>query len=150
MRRAIAAALVTLTVAGCAPTGGDLGTAPTLTNLTNDPINRANVGDRAVLYGVDNGSPMENIPLLLDATAHDKYERFRQSGTVLALAELEERKELQWTPTGTRVVVLETHDRSHTGSRLAAEVRLLDGPQKDRTLWTPLEYVTRFKAVEPE
>ena len=149
-RMRVAALALALTAGGCLPSPGDLGTTAVPSNLMPDPEYRPNVGDRAVLYAVEKGAVQENIPLVLDATAHDKYERLRGSGTVYDLTELEERRELRWTPSGTRVIVLAVHDRSHTGSRLAAEVRLIDGPHKGCTLWTALEHLTRFKAPEAE
>jgi hypothetical protein len=147
MRYSTTVALLATALAGCMPLAADLeGGGPSVA-LEPDPNYRPRISDRAVLYGVTNGSVMDRIPLARDATAFDKYERVSQSvGT--ELVDLEELGDLSWTPSGTRVALIAIHDRSHTGSRIAGEIRLLDGPMRDRKAWTPLEYIVRLRAIE--
>src|SRR5947208_3306333 len=60
-------------------------------------------GDRVYLYGLANGAPVEQIPILSDMTAYDKYARCLQDHDSLELASLEEHKWLQYAPLGTHI-----------------------------------------------
>lgn len=113
-----------------------------------DPSYQPGVGDRAILFGTGPDAPAEMVPLLTDVTAFDKYERaVKQPGNSL-LTEMEQDGVLSRTSNGTRVSVLSLMDRTHVGDRYAAQVRVLDGPHKDRTAWTPATLLTRLIPVE--
>jgi hypothetical protein len=148
MRPTMALGLFLLGLSGCMPPGlgsPDPSTVPA--DMVPDPDYRPNVGDRSVLYGVQGGSPMPAIPLLKDMTAFDVFQRYSQEQNSGELAEMESRGNLTWTPLGTRVAVLKTR----SGSRAAAEVKPLDGPRKDQSVWVPLEYVARLRpAPKPQ
>ncbi len=144
MQRAMAIGLLAVGLAGCMPL--DLGGGPSgeLTGLVPDPSYQPQVGDRAVLYGFNGSSPMDALPLLKDMTSYDVFERLAQANSSHDMTDMEQRGDLQWSPLGTRVIVLALHDRSHTGSRLAAEVRPVEGPRKDRTVWVPRPYLAKL------
>jgi hypothetical protein len=112
-----------------------------------DPNYRPREGDRAIIVAREGDTVLETVPLLGDMTAFDKYERAKKAKASLEIQDLEERGWLKWTHPGTRVLIKTIRDRSHTGARVAAEVRLLDGPHKDATAWTPISYITRFVDV---
>lgn len=143
--------LLVASVPGCVDAslgmaGGPGGIGP---GFAPDPSYTPSVGDRATLVGNDADAPPESVPLLRDVTAFDKYERARRSQSTSELADMEQEALLQRTPTGTRVSVLSLKDRTHVGERHAVEVRILDGPLKDKTGWTPSTLVTRLIATEP-
>lgn len=154
MRNAIALAMAMAAVltSGCMPLPAGLGASPgaSLGPVAPDPNYRPREGDRAVLYALEDGTPMDPMPVLGDMTAYDQFERARASKSSLDQHELEERGWLKWTAPGTRVLILSIRDRSHTGARVGAEVRLLDGAYKDTTAWVPIAYITRFIEVKEE
>jgi hypothetical protein len=90
------------------------------------------------------------MPVLGDMTSYDQFERAKKTKSALDLQELEERGWLKWTLPGTRVLIKTIRDRGHAGGRVGAEVRLLDGPYKDTTAWTPVAYITRFIDLKEE
>ncbi|MDR3639394.1 MAG: hypothetical protein P4L84_36670 [Isosphaeraceae bacterium] len=118
--------------------------------MAPDPSYTPSVGDRAVLLGSGVDAPSDQVPLLKDMTAFDKYERAVKAQTTSELADMEQESLLVRTPNGTRVSVLSLRDRTHIGDRYAAEVRVLDGPLKDKTAWTPATIITRLKQIETE
>jgi hypothetical protein len=148
MKRAVVMGLVALALVGCMPLG--LGGTGVPDGMAPDPSYKPGVGDRSVLYGFSGGAPMESLPLLKDMTSYDNYERLNQAKEPQEISDLEQRGNLSWASPGTRVIIISLHDRSHAGSRVAAEVRPIDGPWKDRNAWVPVEYVTRLKAITPE
>lgn len=155
MRRSIVIGLLTASLNGCSPIALDPGassSAPPAGSMVPDPAYRPQVGDRSVLYGVEGGGSMEQLPLLRDITAFDVFERATKDGDSQVAPDLEAQGWLRWTPAGTRVVILGVNDRKHTGGRVAAQLRILDGPHKGQTDWTPLDYVARFIRMtdEPE
>jgi hypothetical protein len=143
-------ALLLTMSAGCMPIGGDFGasTAASL-NLVPDPGYRPQAGDRASLYGVDNGTPLEQVPVLADVTAYDKYERFIQADDPVELSNMEQQSWLQYVPSGTPVYLVKIVDRNHTGAQVGAEVKILDGSQKGRIVWTRLANIARLKRPDP-
>ena len=118
-------------------------------NLVPDPGYRPREGDRASLYGSHDGTPVEQIPILSDVTAYDKYERCLQTDDPQELANMEQQNWLQYVPIGTSVFVSKIVDRKHTGAQLGAEVRILEGGQKGRTVLTRLANVARLKRPDP-
>lgn len=115
-----------------------------------DPSYEPAVGDRAVLFGTGADAPSDQVPLLQDLTAFDKYERAIKSANTGDLSDMEQQGWLVRTPNGTRVSVLSLKDRTHVGDRYAVEVRVLDGSFKDKTAWTPASLVTRFIQTGPQ
>jgi hypothetical protein len=112
--------------------------------MVPDPQYQPRIGDRAVLFGIENGSMLDRLPLLKDVTAYDIYVRSRQTGDAERLADLELQGWLHWASPGTRVSVQGMQDRNHTGAHTASEVRLVEAQGKDQTFWTPSDCVTRL------
>jgi hypothetical protein len=115
-----------------------------------DPRYSPRIGDRAVLYGVEDGNVLERLPVLKDVTAYDIYVRSVQNRDGDRLAELEEQGWLVWVGPGSRVSVVGVQDRTHTGAHTATQVRLADERFKSQTFWTSSDYVTRLIHKEPE
>jgi hypothetical protein len=145
----MALAVAAVVAAGCMPVPGELGasTGPALGAVDVDPNYHPREGDRAVLFGKEGDVTLDAMPIMGDMTAFDKYERAKKTKSTLDLQDLEERGWLKWTAPGTRVLIKTIRDRTHT---VGAEVRLLDGPYKDTTAWTPIIYVTRFMDIKEE
>jgi hypothetical protein len=118
--------------------------------LVPDPSYTPSVGDRAVLVGSGADAPGDMLPLLKDVTEFDKYERAIKSQATSELADMEQQGGLMRTPLGTRVSILSLKDRTHVGDRYAAEIRVLDGPFKDHTAWTPATLVARLKQADSQ
>jgi hypothetical protein len=118
-------------------------------DMVPDPHYQPRVGDRAVLFAFKNGAPLDRLPLLKDVTAYDVYVRGSQTGDAERLSDLEQQGWLRWVAPGTRVNILGTQDRNHTGAHTASEVRVLDDQFKDQTFWTPSDYVTRLVHKDP-
>lgn len=149
MRQVLALGSLAIVISGCMPMG-ELGAATSgILSMVPDPSYIPREGDRVYLYGIANGSPVEQLPILSDLTAFDKYERCVQADDSIELAGLEEQKWLQFAPIGTQVFIVRLRDRNHTGARVGAEVRILDGPHKGRVVWTPLANLARLKKPEP-
>jgi hypothetical protein len=115
-----------------------------------DPGYQPRVGDRAVLYGIEDGRVLERLPLLKDLTAFDIYVRSQQTRDAERLAELEAQGWVHWVPPGARVSVLAMQDRNHTGAHTASQVRVVDDRLKSDTFWTPSDYVTKLIHKPPE
>jgi hypothetical protein len=148
IRRVVALAMLLVMISGCMPLGGELG-ASTALNMVPDPSYRAREGDRAYLYAVRDGSPLEQTPVLSDLTSYDKYERAIQADDPLELGNLEQQGWLQHAPLGAPIFIVRIHDRKHTGARVAAEIKFTDGPNKGKQVWTPLENIARLKRPDP-
>jgi hypothetical protein len=148
MRRLLGVAFLLMSVTGCMPMG-ELGASTAALNLVPDPNYNAHAGDRAWLYAMTNGAPAEQIPVLSDMTAYDKYERCLQADDPLELANMEQQSHLQYVALGTPVYIAKISDRKHTGAHVGAEVKILDGPQKGRVVWTSLSHIARLKRPEP-
>src|SRR4051794_17779992 len=88
MRPILALALLLIMIAGCMPEGGSFGASTGLENMVPDPKYSPQAGDRAFLFGMEGGYPIEKIPVLSDLTAYDKYERYRSSGDSFELGNL--------------------------------------------------------------
>lgn len=143
---------ILLAAPGCL-SGLELGGSPGSAidaNMMPDPSYRTSVGDRAVLFGTGPDAPSDLVPVLVDLTAFDKYERIVKSRETFELTEMEQAGLLARTSNGTRVLVLSLKDRTHVGDRYAAEIRVLDGSLKDKTGWTPATLVTRLIPIEPQ
>jgi hypothetical protein len=150
IRSAIAAGMTAIALAGCSADLMPTTDTPQLAEgLEPDPTYRPREGDRAQLYGVKNGSIMERIPLLKDITALDNYGRMSRGSESSGLAELEERGELSWASPGVRAMLISTRARPADRGN-AAEVRLLDGAQKDRVAFTSLDYFTRLRPAKAQ
>jgi hypothetical protein len=148
MCRVLGVALLLIMFAGCVPMMGDVGGSGA-SNLVPDSSYQPREGDRVCLYGVDGGTPVEQLPVLSDVTSYDRYERSVQGNDPQEMASLEQQGWLQYAPLGTGIFISKIHDRQHTGARVAAEVKILDGPLKGRVVWTPLANVTRLKRPDP-
>jgi hypothetical protein len=147
--------MIVVLVAGCVPAGAEIGGmsggGPTIgEDMVPDPAYQPRIGDRAVLYFIENGGVLDRLPLLKDLTAYDTYAHCQQVKDGERQLELEEQGWLEWAPPGTRVYVVAMQDRTHTGARVATQVRLIDATQKNKTLWTASDYVTRLIHKEPE
>jgi hypothetical protein len=135
------------------PGGAEIGVggSPVISaDMGPDPNYRPRPGDRAVLYAVENGSTLERLPILKDVTAYDVYVRSVKAGDNDGLFDLERQGWLLWAAPGTRVLILDVHDRTHTGAQSAFQIKLPDAEQKDQTFWTPSHYITRLIHKEPE
>jgi hypothetical protein len=155
MRRIKGAWILVALMTGCAPAGAEIGGMsggqPLIgADMVPDPTYQPRIGERAVLYALEDGNPIERLPLLKDVTAYDIYVRSRQARDDERLRELEEQGWLQWAVPGTRVLVMEVRDRNHTGAHTASQVRILDEAHKDQLYWTPSDYITRLIHKEPE
>ena len=153
MRRLIAVGWTAALMSGCVPMNLEPGAgspAPPPSAMIPDPAYRPRVGDHSVLFGVESGTPLEQVPLLNDITSYDLFERASKPNANQHWGDLEEQGWLKWASPGTRVLVLALRDRNHIGARVAAEVRVLEGPHKGRTVWTPLAYITQFKQPDSE
>jgi hypothetical protein len=148
MALAVSAAVATGCTSGTGELGASTGSSSGLVDF--DATYQPREGDRAVLVAREENTILETVPILGDMTAFDKYERAKKAKASLEVQDLEERGWLKWTHPGTRVLIKTIRDRSHIGARVAAEVRLLDGPYKDSTAWTPISYITRFVDVKDE
>src|SRR5262249_51173568 len=116
---------------GCVPAGAEIGGmsggAPAIpADMVPDPSYRPRTGDRSVLYALQDGYPLDRLPLLKDLTAYDVYVRSQQARDGERLGDLERQGWLQWVPPGTRVLVVDMQDRNHTGAHLAAQVQVVD------------------------
>jgi hypothetical protein len=119
-------------------------------DMVPDPAYRPGIGDRAVLYAIENGGALDRLPLLKDLTAYDIFVRCHQVNDAERQRELEEQGWLRWAPPGIRVVVLSMQDRTHTGADVATQVRLVDDSQKDQVFWVPAGYINRLIHKKPE
>jgi hypothetical protein len=147
--------LLLLLVSGCIPAGAEIGgasgSAPVIgEDMVPDPNYHPRVGDHALLYAIDNGAPLDRLPLLKDVTAYDVFIRSKQERDNQRLFELEEQGWLEWAPPGTRVSVLDIQDRSHTGAFTVTQVRVLEDRQKTHVCWVPAECINRLIHKEPE
>jgi hypothetical protein len=147
--------LVVIIASGCIPAGAEIGGSPgsqiaISEDMIPDPSYRPRVGDRAVLYAIEDGHMLERLPLLKDLTAYDIYVRSQQVRDAERLAELEEQGWVQWAAPGSRVSVLAMQDRNHTGAHTASQVRVSDDRFKNGTFWTPSDYVARLIHKAPE
>src|SRR4051794_23622896 len=106
MRRLVALALLLVMFAGCAPLGGELGASTSMLNMVPDPNYQPREGDRAYLYGMRDGYPLESIPVLSDLTSYDKYERAIQADEPLELASLEQQGWLQSASPGAPIFIV--------------------------------------------
>jgi hypothetical protein len=156
MRRIRWSWLLFLPVAGCVPAGAEIGglsggqIALISDDMVPDPTYRPKPGDRALLYAIEDGNPLERLPLLKDVTALDIYARSTQAKDGERLLELQEQGWLQWAAPGTRVSVVEMQDRNHTGAHMATEVRVIDDTHKGQTFWTRSDYIARLVRKAPE
>jgi hypothetical protein len=149
MGRLVALALLLVMVAGCMPMGGEFG-ASAAVNMVPDPGYQPREGDRAYLFAMRDGAPLEAIPVLSDLTSYDKYERALSADEPLELASLEQQGWLQNAAPGSSIYIVRIHDRKHTGARVAAEVKVTsDGPLKGKSVLTPLDNVARLKRPDP-
>jgi hypothetical protein len=148
MCRVLGVALLLIMFAGCLPIGGDAGGSGD-PNLVPDSSYQPQEGDRVCLYAMDGETPIEQLPVLSDLTSYDKHERSIQGNDTQEMASLEQQGWLQYVPSGTAIFISKIHDRQHTGARVAAEVKILDGAQKGRVVWTPLANVARLKRRDP-
>jgi len=147
--------LVALAVAGCVPAGAEIGgmqngqpaIAP---DMVPDPSYHPRMGDRAVLYAIENGWTLDRLPILKDVTAYDIYVRSKTSGDSERLFDLEQQGWLQWVPPGTRVIVLDIQNRNHAGALTASQIKIPDEYHKNQTFWTPSDYIARLIRKEPE
>lgn len=148
----MALAVAAVVAAGCMPISAELGasTGPALGAVDVDPNYHPREGDRAVLFGKEGDVTLDAMPIVGDMTAFDKYERAKKAKSTLDLQDLEQRGWLKWTNPGTRVLIKTIRDRTHAGGRVGAEVRILDGPYKDTTAWTPITYITKFMDIKEE
>ncbi len=140
---------------GCMPAGAGIGGSsgspvPIGEDMVPDPAYQPKIGDRAVLYAVEDGGVIERYPLLKDVTAYDIFIRCLLDRNAERQFELEQQGWLQWAPAGTRLSVMALQDRTHTGARIIVQVRLVDAEQKNQTFWTASEYITRLVRKEPE
>lgn len=148
MQRLLGIGLLLIIFGGCS-TGGELGASTAVNGQVPDTDYVPKEGDRASLYGLDDGVPFERFPILADMTSYDRYERAFDTGDNTEMANLEAHQWLQYEPLGTQVFIVKIRDRQHAGARVGAEVRILEGPRQGRSFWTPLEYIARLKRVEP-
>ena len=147
--------MLTLMVSGCMPAGAEIGGSPgsqmTISeDMVPDPAYHPKDGDRAILYGIENGNMLDRLPLLKDVTAYDIYVRSQEAANGERLQELEEQGWLQWAPPGSRVLVLAVRDRNHTSAHTAMQVRLADDRYKSQTFWTQSDYINRLIHKVPE
>lgn len=149
MRRLLGLSFLLIMAAGCVP-GGELGasTSP-LANMVPDLNYNPREGDRAHLFAVQNGAPVEQVVVLSDLTSYDQYERFTHDGDAIEVSNMEQQGKLQNVPLGTQILITRIANRQHTGAQVGAEVKVLDGPQKGRHVWTRLENIARLKRAEP-
>src|SRR5262249_6793242 len=119
-------------------------------DMVPDPAYQPRIGDRSVLYSIQDGYPLDRLPLLKDLTAYDIYVRSQKARDGERLGELEQQGWLQWAAPGTRVLILELQDRNHTGAHLAAQVKVVDEWHKNQTFWTPSDDITKLIHKEPE
>ena len=138
-------------LAGCAPVGAEFGGgSPSIpADMVPDPSFRARAGERALLYAIQDGSPLDRLPLLKDVTAYDIYVRSVATKDGERLRELEEQGWLHWAAPGTRVLILDTQDRNHTGAHTASQVQVGDDLLKNQTFWVPSDDITRLIHKEP-
>jgi hypothetical protein len=147
--------LLVILASGCIPAGADIGGSPgsqiaISEDMIPDPNYQPRVGDRAVLFALEDGHMLDRLPILKDLTAYDIYVRSAQARDGERLAELEEQGWLQWVPPGSRVTVLAMQDRNHTGAHTATQLRVADDRLKAQAFWTPSNYVTRLIHKAPE
>jgi hypothetical protein len=155
MRGILWASTLMVLIAGCMPAGAEFGGGPggailITEDMVPDPAYQPRVGDRAVLYAIENERVLDRLPLLKDLTAYDIYVRSQDARDSERLMDMEQQGWLHWAQPGTRIALLATQDRNHTGAHMAAQIRLTDGVQKDQTFWTSSDYVTRLIHKEPE
>jgi hypothetical protein len=143
--------ILVVLVPGCLPAGADMGgTIAIGEDMVPDPAYRPRIGDRAVLYALQDGSALDRLPMLKDLTAYDVFVRSQENRDGERLLELEEQGWLHWAPPGTRVSVIAVQDRNHTGAHTATQIRITEGGYKNQTFWLPSDYVTRLIHKEPE
>jgi hypothetical protein len=140
---------------GCVPIGAEIGGTGGGPNgitedMVPDPAYQPRVGDQAVLFGLDGGQPLPRLPVMKDLTAYDICVRAAQTRDSERLRELEEQGWLQWLPPGTKVSILDIHDRNHTGADTATQIRIPDEAHKNQSYWTPSNLVTRLIRKGPE
>jgi hypothetical protein len=150
MQRMIYAWVLTALV-GCVPAGAEIGGESQLaSDLIPDRTYQPNVGDRAVLYALENETLVDQLPLLKDLTAYDIYVRSKQTRNREQLTDLEKQGWLQWVTPGTQVIVVALLDRNHLGARTATQVRVPDENYGKQSFWTPADNITRMVQPEPQ
>jgi hypothetical protein len=138
-------------VTGCVPLGAEIGGASLLApDMVPDRNYHPSVGDRAVLYAMENETLLERLPLLKDLTAYDIYVRSKQTRNHEQLTDLEKQGWLQWVTPGTHVIVVALQDRNHLGARTATQVRVPDETHANQSYWTPADHITRMVHPQPE
>jgi hypothetical protein len=147
--------LLVILAPGCIPAGAEFGGSPgsqiaISEDMIPDPRYQPSVGDRAVLFALEDGRMLDRHPLLKDLTAYDIYVRSVQARDGERLADLEEQGWLLWVPPGSRVTVLDTRNRNHTGAHFATQVRVADDRLKTQTFWTASGHVTRLIHKAPD
>jgi hypothetical protein len=155
MQRIRRAWILVAFVAGCAPAGAEnsassSGSDLLAAGLVPDLTYRPQIGDRVVLYGVIDGIRLDYLPLLKDVTALDIFARSMKARDAERLLELKQQGWLRWAEPGTRVIVIDTQDRNHTGADSASQVQLVDDARKNQTFWTQTSYLARMIRTEPE
>jgi hypothetical protein len=155
MRRIDYAGILVVLLSGCLPAGAEIGGMPGGAiaigeDMVPDPAYQPRVGDRSILYAIEDGRTLDRLPLLKDVTAYDIYVRSQQAHDNERLQELEEQGWLWWANPGTRITLLAIQDRSHTGARTVSQVRAVDDRFKNQLVWTPTEYIARLIHKEPE
>jgi hypothetical protein len=155
MRRIRGVWILSVFVVGCVPVGAEIGgssggQALIGADMVPDPTYHPRIGDRSVLYAIEEGTVLERLPLLKDVTAYDIYVRSLQAKDAERLFELQQQGWLQWVDPGTRVLVLGMQDRQHIGAHTASQVRITDDAHKNQSFWTPSNYIARMIHKEPE
>jgi hypothetical protein len=147
--------MLVVLIGGCMPAGAEFGgggggqyTIPE--DMVPDPAYRPRVGDRAVLYGSEEGRILERLPLLKDLTAYDIYVRSLQAKDEERLFELEQQGWIQWAMPGTRLTVLALQDRNHTSAHMASQIQVVGEQNRNQTYWTPADFINRLIRKEPQ
>jgi hypothetical protein len=155
VRRIRGAWILAAFMSGCIPAGAEIGgssggSALIAPDMAPDPAYRPRIGDRAILFAVEDGEALGRLPLLKDVTAFDIFVRSANARDIERLSELEQQGWLHWAVPGTRVIVIDMQDRKHTGASFATQVRVVDDATRDQTFWTPSNYLARMIHVESE
>jgi len=142
-----AAGILTTMLSGCSMDFMAIGSSQQQAESEPDPTYRPKEGDWERLYGVHNGTVMDRIPLFKDLTAHDKFMKGLEAIDAIWIADMEEHGELSWTESNSRAALVSIRERPSVFGN-AAEVRMIDGSQKNRVAFTSLGYFVRLRPVE--
>jgi hypothetical protein len=109
-----------------------------------------------VLYALDDSAKPSRVPVTSDEENLALVETAVAAQNNAGLSALEAAGRLAWLPSGTRAIVLKAHAVQNEAktkgsqSKERNEVRLIDGPSKDRIVWVAATQIRRLPPITGE